>query len=198
MSGAREAILVSLASARPPAAPDPVRVDPPAMPPDPMRVLGERVGEAGGRFQRVPRPGWPDRIEWPIDLAAVEHLYSVLPELAGRGVGRRATSDRELECLDVCVLRAEFAVVENGAAWHVPSDPRERVAALLAQHLVVVVDAAQLVPTLHQAYERIDLERIDFGWFLCGPSKTADIEQSLVLGAHGARTMSLVVLEDEA
>ena len=70
----------------------------------------------------------------------------------------------------------------------------ERAAALLAQHLIVLVDASTLVPTLHEAYARIALGETGFGWFLCGPSKTADIEQSLVLGAHGPRRLSLVLV----
>jgi L-lactate dehydrogenase complex protein LldG len=197
MSAAREAILEALRAARPPAAPEPVRVAPPSMPGDPIARLRERVGEAGGRLQRASVRDWVERIDWPVELARVEHLHSALPGLASRGVGLEAANDRDLARLDLCILRGEFAVVENGAVWHVPSDPRERVAALLAQHLVVLVDERAIVPSLHQAYERIDLDRISFGWFLCGPSKTADIEQSLVLGAHGPRTMSLVLLGEE-
>ena len=53
------------------------------------------------------------------------------------------------------------------------------------------------MPTLHDAYQRIDLSTTRFGWFLCGHSKTADIEQALVLGAHGPRTMSVVALSDD-
>ena len=34
-----------------------------------------------------------------------------------------------------------------------------------------------------------------FGVFIAGPSKTADIEQSLVLGAHGPKTMTVFVIE---
>ena len=193
MSEARDTILARLERARPPVAEAPGPMTPPAEPSDPIETLRIRVEEAGGLFQSASRTDWMNQVRWPDDWSAMNHVYSALPALESRGVGRSAASDRELDCLDLCVLRAEFAVVENGAIWHVPSTPRERSAALLAQHLFVIVDTTELVPTLHQAYDRIDLAQTTFGWFLCGPSKTADIEQSLVLGAHGPRTMSLVL-----
>lgn len=194
MSNAREAILASLERARPPRSDAPAAMTAPVAPADPLGALRDRLTEAGGKFQSCRRGEWLEQIEWPIDPANVEHLYSASPDLASRGAGRSARADRDLDVLDLCVLRADFAVVENGAVWHVPSTPRERVAALLAKHLVVLVDAEELVATLHQAYERIDLAGVAFGWFICGPSKTADIEQSLVLGAHGPCSMSLVVI----
>lgn len=196
MSDARGTILARLERARPPTAPPPPPMTPPPTPTDPIGTLRDRVEEAGGLFQLATRTDWPNQIEWPDDFPAMNHVYSALSALEARGVGRTAATDRELDCLDLCVLRAEFAVIENGAVWHQPSGTRERAAALLAQHLVVVVDETELVPTLHQAYERIDLATTPFGWFLCGPSKTADIEQALVLGAHGPRTMSLVVIQN--
>jgi L-lactate dehydrogenase complex protein LldG len=195
---ARTEILARLERARPPAAPAPLPFAAPPPAADPIGRLRSGVEAAGGRLEVVPHEGWPGRIDWPIDPETASHVYSAVPEVAARGIGRGATSDRALEALEICVLRADLAVVENGAAWHVPRDPRERVAALLTDHLVVVVDRTQLVPTLHEAYARIDLASAAFGWFLCGPSKTADIEQALVHGAHGPRSQSLVVLESDA
>jgi len=196
MSDARDTIFARLESACPPATAQPEPMTPPPEPTDPIGTLRDRVEEAGGVFQPASRTDWPNQIDWPQELSTMNHVYSAHPALEARGVGRTATVYHDLACLDLCVLRADFAVVENGAVWHVPSNTRERSAALLAQHLVVVVDETELVPTLHQAYGRIDLAKTAFGWFLCGPSKTADIEQSLVLGAHGPRTMSLVVTHD--
>ncbi|MFP6654684.1 MAG: LUD domain-containing protein [Myxococcota bacterium] len=168
------------------------------MPVDPIACLRDRLDEAGGSLQIANRLDWPNQIVWPVDRSKIEHLYSALPAIEARGVGASATSDHDLGSLDLCVASADFAVVENGAVWQRPTTARERAAMLLANHLILVVEASQLVATLHQAYDRIGTTSPGFGWFLCGPSKTADIEQSLVLGAHGPCSMNLILLRDQA
>ena len=194
MKTARDAILGALTATRPvfpPLSTQRARgFEQPSMPADAAEVLRTRVEAAGGRLQVVDRRDWVARVDWPVELAPAHavSIHSARPELASRGAGRQ---------LDLCVLRGEFAVVESGAVWQVPRTLDERRAALLAEHLVVVIEGDALVATLHQAYDRIDLAALSFGWFLCGPSKTADIEQALVLGAHGPRSMSLVWLRDE-
>jgi len=63
----------------------------------------------------------------------------------------------------------------------------------ITQHLIIRLQMKNLVANMHQAYGNLSYEGLGFGLFVAGPSKTADIEQSLVKGAQGART-TLIVL----
>jgi L-lactate dehydrogenase complex protein LldG len=95
---------------------------------------------------------------------------------------------QDLAAVDLAVVRGEFAVAENGAVWVKNPDNRHRALYFLAENLVLVVDRDQIVPTMHQAYDRIRFDEPGYGTFISGPSKTADIEQSLVIGAHGPKS----------
>jgi len=64
----------------------------------------------------------------------------------------------------------------------------------IAQHLAFVIRPEAIVPTMQEAYDRIGTVDYGFGTFKAGPSKTADIEQSLVLGAHGPKSLLVFVM----
>ncbi|MEY4986426.1 MAG: hypothetical protein RL567_205 [Bacteroidota bacterium] len=93
--------------------------------------------------------------------------------------------------VEVLEIDGEFGVAENGAIWLSEDALPHRVAPFICQHLVINV--SEIVPTMHAAYARLGEVKSGFGLFLAGPSKTADIEQSLVIGAHGARSLTVVI-----
>jgi len=89
------------------------------------------------------------------------------------------------------IIRGRFAVAENGAVYVDAADLDARNDVVRAEHLVVILPVDAVVPTMHEAMRLIPQEST-CGWFLSGPSKTADIEQSLVVGAQGSRTHRVV------
>jgi L-lactate dehydrogenase complex protein LldG len=101
----------------------------------------------------------------------------------------------ELEKLEKVYLKATLGVAENGAVWLYESQMGNRLLPFICQHLILVIHKKDIVPTMHHAYKNIDIAKEGFGIFIAGPSKTADIEQSLVIGAHGSRTATIYVLE---
>lgn len=99
----------------------------------------------------------------------------------------------ELEDLDIFVVQAAFGIAENGAVWIPESVLPIRVLPFICKHLVILVDKGQLVSTMHEAYQQLEDRQDGFGLFISGPSKTADIEQSLVIGAQGALSVHLLL-----
>jgi len=108
---------------------------------------------------------------------------------------RAVTDPHDLQNVGFAVLPGEFAVAENGAIWVTDETVPHRVLYFLPQHLAIVLPATQIVHNMHEAYERIQPERHAFSGFISGPSKTADIEQSLVIGAHGARSLTVLAID---
>lgn len=101
----------------------------------------------------------------------------------------------ELEELEKVCIKGTLGVAENGSVWVYESQMVNRLLPFICQNLVIVINQSDIVPTMHHAYQKINITKEGFGIFIAGPSKTADIEQSLVIGAHGARTATIYVVE---
>jgi len=131
----------------------------------------------------------------PVLQGGNKQVCSFAPELfAGNVDPALITDPHTLEPLDVTVAEAKLGVAENGSLWFDSSFISQRTALFIAQHVVLVVSAETLVHNMHEAYARITPPRPGYGVFVAGPSKTADIEQSLVIGAHGARSANVLVV----
>ncbi len=132
-------------------------------------------------------------------LAKAKKVYSALPDVAPSTFEMEQVADpHELEDVDVAIVLGEFAVAENGAVWLTDARLKHRAILFITQHLVLVVPRDQIVDNMHQAYERLRFDGRGYGVFLSGPSKTADIEQSLVIGAHGPRSLTVYLLGESA
>lgn len=122
-----------------------------------------------------------------------ENLVSSLEELRERAVNPDEVADvHELGGEYTAVVHGTIGVAENGAVW-VPVEGRRKAHIFACQHLVVVLERDKMVDTMEDAVAQISLNDIGFGVFVSGPSKTADIEQSLVMGAHGAMRTTIIL-----
>jgi L-lactate dehydrogenase complex protein LldG len=119
--------------------------------------------------------------------------YSILNAIdAGNKAGMMSAT--ELESVHKAYLKATVGVAENGAVWISETQMVNRLLPFICQHLIIVLERKDIVSTMHHAYQQINVFEEGFGAFIAGPSKTADIEQSLVIGAHGARSLTVYLM----
>jgi len=125
-----------------------------------------------------------------------KRIITTIPELSEIAKLNWENDDpHSLENVELTIVKAHFGVAENSALWVTDDVLGQRVSPFIAQYLAIIVHKKDLLATMHQAYEKIGNQEYGFGTFIAGPSKTADIEQSLVLGAHGARGLIVFLLD---
>jgi L-lactate dehydrogenase complex protein LldG len=193
-SSARDAILHAIRAARPPAVAAPGARQP--VPRDAawggsLAAEFSHTATAAGADVRACSRGQVD--------GAVRELTAGLPNVwshvaGGAGTPPPTGDPRWTASLDLYACEATLGVAENGALWIATDDPHRRAALFLASRVLIVVEEAALVPDLHEAYARLDVRAHTFGVFVAGPSKTADIEQSLVIGAHGPKELTVIMV----
>jgi L-lactate dehydrogenase complex protein LldG len=117
----------------------------------------------------------------------------LLVGVTGFGEAPRAAAEPHgLADVELGILTAELAVAENAALLVSARNLPERALAFLPQHLLILVPGAVLLPDLITAQARLPTAPPHHLTWISGPSKTADIEQTLVIGAHGARSLTVV------
>lgn len=139
-------------------------------------------------FAMAPHPELTGQIDW-----------SVRPLLRAR-VGRATPDDL------VCVQHGYAAIAETGTLMLPAAPERPTTLNLLGDTAIVVLKASRLVGPFEEAWDLLRRERQDpvSGGFMprnvmlvTGPSRSADIESTLELGAHGPRRLHVVLVDDD-
>lgn len=115
--------------------------------------------------------------------------------------GFQSSEIRKNEEVEILLSNSRLGVAENGAVWLDETDITQRIAPFASNHLCVIVHSRDIVATMHDAYTRLyssytPLAFPGFGVFIAGPSKTADIEQTLVIGAQGAKQHTIILIAE--
>lgn len=106
----------------------------------------------------------------------------------------KETEAHSLENIDLAIIKGTLGVAENGAIWIPEERFPLRVLPFITNDLVIVLSKKELCLHMHHAYEIIANRDRTFGLFISGPSKTADIEQCLVIGAQGAMSLTVFLV----
>jgi len=106
------------------------------------------------------------------------------------------SSSKDLHPLDLAIIHGKLGVAENGAIWVNAGDLPDRTIPFVCENLVIVLDSQKIVSNMHEAYQKTNSLDYSYGVFITGPSKTADIEQTLVVGAQGPRRMLVLLTTD--
>jgi L-lactate dehydrogenase complex protein LldG len=147
------------------------------------RMGGKIVAPAAAEVASIVRTLFPD----------AKVVASATPEVAGNRDLSGVPKPASRADVDVGVVRAVFGVAETGSVWLTHREFAVDSLGFLSQHLVVLLDPARIVATMHDAYaERAQFDA-RYGVFMTGPSATADIEGVLIHGAQGIRSMTIVL-----
>jgi L-lactate dehydrogenase complex protein LldG len=125
---------------------------------------------------------------------AAKVICSAVPEVTGTRPLAGVQHARELDDVDVGIVRAAFGVAETGSVLLTERELKVEALGFLAQHLVVLLDPQRIVATLHDAYLDAAFTDSRYQIFMTGPSATADIEGVLIHGAQGIRSLTVVAL----
>ena len=160
----------------------------------PTSLLSEfkqSLDRMGGRFLDPPESG---NVLAPVrdKVAGSKIVCSTVPEIAGNRDITSVGAPHDLADVDFAIVRASFAVAETGSVLLSETDLSTNALAYLAQHLIVLLDPADIVVNLHHAYRRPEFRDRHYASFHTGPSATADIEGVLIHGAQGVRSLSVL------
>ena len=104
----------------------------------------------------------------------------------------------DLESCEAGLTQCEALVAQTGSVLVSAPSAGGRALSVLPPHHVVLARRSQMVPDLTAALqgvqEKFKNQFPSFLSFISGPSRTGDIERVLVLGAHGPKKLTILLL----
>ena len=128
----------------------------------------------------------------PGDLAALHGKTAVAEAGVPASVLEGFKLVEDVWTADVGISIAVAAIAETGSVVMAAGPGKPRLASLAPPHNIVVVRRSTIVPTLEAAFANLPKETTAI---ITGPSRTADIEGTLVRGIHGPKRLSLLLID---
>lgn len=143
--------------------------------------------------QSVPRPPADFQAWLSATFPGAARVWSAVPEVAGTVTPAQISGWASPADLDVTIVRTPLGVAETGSILLTETELAVTTAAVLAQHLVVLLDPADIVENIHLAYRHPSFASAAYAVLLSGPSGSADIGGITVHPAQGVTTMTIIL-----
>ncbi|WP_432711784.1 LutC/YkgG family protein [Pedobacter sp.] len=109
-------------------------------------------------------------------------------------------TDKDFEMAEVGITSCEALIARNGSVMVSNHNAAGRRLSIFPHHHLVIAKTGQLVPDLKEAFalikKKYGTELPSMVSTITGPSRTADIEKTLVLGAHGPKELFVFLVDD--
>ena len=176
-----------------------------------IQRLSERMQAVRGEVHRMPRTDW---IDWLNQQLPERNLHNILLGDTANAELFRAQADSALNLqsydrviedwkpelfnqIDVGITDTLGGIAESGSLilWPTPQEPR--LMSLVPPVHIALLEADKIVDNFAQAmHQQHWAEKMPTNALLIsGPSKTADIEQTLAYGIHGPKQLIVLILE---
>ncbi|WP_184404151.1 LutC/YkgG family protein [Geomicrobium halophilum] len=167
--------------------------------------VGETVAETIGRYQAASLMMWEDpRLE---EAGLNKHFREQMANLGVETHIWDKSKGREniniAEQTHVGITYSDITLAESGTVVLFSSADKGRAVSLLPETYIAIIPQSSIVPRMSQATQQIH-QRVQNGEtipscinFISGPSNSADIEMSLVVGVHGPVKATYILINDQ-
>ncbi len=148
------------------------------------------VRSAQGLFDRLPVDG------------ALARRGATTTVMGGKDYGERQAMRHAAASAQLGITGVDYAIAETGSVVLLPSPATSRLTSLLPPTYLAIVRPQEVLGTLEDFFLLRRLAFYDEGRmapylnFITGPSRTADIEQQIVIGVHGPGEVHMLIWDD--
>ena len=157
------------------------------------------IGEVGAT--RIVRSGQTVFDDVPVDTALQLRGIEVVPVVRGPNATREELRE-QMRGADIGLTGTDYALAETGSLVILPRQGLSRLVSLVPPVHVALVRPEEVLESLHDlfllrrlVFKRRGGEMGSYLNFITGPSRTADIEMTIVQGVHGPRSVHMVIIE---
>ena len=119
-------------------------------------------------------------------------ICSTVPEYAGNLALESLTNWSDASSIDVTIVRSPLGVAETGSVLFSEEEFRVNTIGVFAHDIVILLDPADIVENIHDAYGHSHFRDKAYSLLMSGPSGSADIAGTTVHPAQGVATLTII------